>query len=141
MANYHTLGDVRALLIGQQVPIDATSEPSETEVTEFIEDTERYVDARLRSAGYTVPLTDSDAKRIVGEICTMLTAAKVYRIAVRSRGGEAEYAEALEKTAEARLARIHSGELALTAAEGADVGPTSTFPSDIKPHFETDQEW
>lgn len=72
---YLTLNDVRSAI--PQVPITATSKPSEGQVDEFIETVEGIVDAVLTGIGYTTPVTGDYALRIVREIVMAGVLAKV----------------------------------------------------------------
>lgn len=74
---YAQVSDVRKLI--PSVPINATSQPSEGAVAEWITDTERVLDAFFASSGYVVPLTGAVSRTIAKDLVANRIAARVLR--------------------------------------------------------------
>ncbi len=75
--SYCLFGDVQKKL--QQITLDADSNPSSVDVTEFCTQISTVMDARFQAAGITVPITDSDKLIVVKKIAVDGVAAEVLR--------------------------------------------------------------
>ncbi len=132
MGAYHSLDDVKALLLQQNFPLDFEDEPFAHEVERWIEQIEEVVNARLRAAGIETPVTDLTGIRVLNLICSNLTAARVWRVAVRSRSAEGrDYASELEQQAENLLKLIEEGRLLVTQVQTTD-SPTASLGEDTR---------
>lgn len=140
MASYHTIEDVRSLLNAQNIPLTPTSSPSEAEVQEWMEQVEGYVNARLKGAGISLPITDSDGLKVLKLICSNLTAARVFRRVVRQRAPESrDYAAELEEQAEKLLQAIEKGILLIHEASSVD-SPLGYFGEDCERKFKVGEQ-
>lgn len=97
---YVTVSDVRKLI--PNVPINATSQPSEGAVAEWITDTERVLDALFSSTGYVTPLTGIVSRTITKDLVTNRIAARV----LRSRPNPEQDPETFQRQYEQDLKRL-----------------------------------
>ncbi|MHB8182859.1 MAG: hypothetical protein ACYDDN_03785 [Candidatus Desulforudaceae bacterium] len=118
MPRYHDQGDVEGLLSQIRCTFSETSTITLTKLATYIEDTERYADSRLAKV-YAVPIEDTEAKAVLKPICTMLTAAKCWRILYAAQAGESDKAKEWQKEAEAALGMIVNEEMAFGDAAKA----------------------
>jgi len=65
---YCVLADVKAKC--QRLPMDATSKPTLTEVTQFIDDCSEEIDGILTTLGYVVPATGTKTLKLLRKICS-----------------------------------------------------------------------
>lgn len=115
---YHEKADVEGLLRQIQYTFTETSTITVTELATYIDNAERYVDNRLAKV-YAVPVTDAEAVAILKPVCTMLTAAKCWRILYAAQAGESDKAKEWQKEAEATLDMIVDEEMAFGDAQKA----------------------
>jgi hypothetical protein len=74
---YATLDDVRNL--APQIPISATSKPSDAQVDGFIASLERIVNASLANLGYVVPVTADESVAILRDMVSQGALARTLR--------------------------------------------------------------
>lgn len=72
---YHTLDDVRGM--APQLQITPASKPSDGQVTQFIAEVEREMDAILINLGYTVPVIGLESVKLLRVIAGYGTLARV----------------------------------------------------------------
>ncbi len=79
---YATVDDVRSLLDTLGITITVSSNPTETEVTEFIAQEEAAINAALKGQGYSTPISDSAVNdvRLLKKYSAQATAVKVFSI-------------------------------------------------------------
>lgn len=140
---YHDQAAVEQLFRQAKVTFTETSPVTQADLADHIEKTEEYVESRIRSK-YQVPVTDSEAVKILGEICAMLTAAKVWRILNQlSQAGGANLGKDWETSAERKLDLIVAGKMTLggLTVEGAGSGPRTGIDTSEDPTWKlgTDQ--
>lgn len=85
---YATVGDVRSLLDTLGITITVSSNPTETEVTEFITQEEAAINATLKGQGYSVPIDASATNdtAMLKKYSAEATAVKVYSIVFPVQG-------------------------------------------------------
>lgn len=76
---YCAIDDVRRFMPKNAV-IGASSEPTETEVTQFCSDITLDLNICLQSAGYALPVTDVDQLAWLKDLCAKGVAARVLKI-------------------------------------------------------------
>lgn len=153
---YAVVADVQARVATQLVTISATSQPSTTQVTEWLAQQSAWIDATLRWR-YSVPITDATDVDMLQPICAALVAAMVYQVVGSHSAEGLEIAKQLRRDALEMLgyaARTGDGRSAITlpnsalssSGEAAVGQPVSSFTdpdvSDNTPRFfEIDTEW
>lgn len=140
MPIYHSIDDVRALLNQQNIPITPSSSPSTSEVGEWMEQVEGYVNGRLKGAGIPLPITDQNGLKVLRLICSNLTAARVFRRVIKQRSPEGrDYAEELEEQAEKLLQEIEKGVLVIHETTKPDQ-PLGFFGDEEKRTFKVGEQ-
>lgn len=113
---YCTWQDVNAKM--QEIEIDANSNPNITEVNVFIDEISADMDARMQSAGITVPVTDADkllvlkpiaVKGVIGEVLCSV--------------GQYEDAEKIKELYESAITRIVENPSIIQAEEVVSQSP------------------
>lgn len=74
---YCTYSDIQQKL--QNITLDATSDPSTAEVTEFCDQVSADMDAKMNAVGVATPVTDSEKLKVLKRISTNGVLAEVYR--------------------------------------------------------------
>lgn len=118
---YCTWQDVNAKM--QEIEIDANSNPNITEVTEFINEISADMDAKMQSAGITVPVTDADKLLVLKPIAVNGVKAEVLRSV-----GQYEDAESLQKLYDAAMNSIINNPAIIEAEEATTTSPGYYIP-------------
>lgn len=141
---YSVYGDVQSEF--KDLDLSSTTKIKDTEVTQFIVESDAYIDGRL-SKKYVTPITGTEALKIVKTISIKLTACRVWGILEVATKEKKDRGKALCKEALDMIDQILSDnakELELTDAvlNTTDHGiVASNYENDIDPIFEkeTDQ--
>lgn len=131
---YATLAQVQALI--PELPLDATSKPTDTEVEGIIAQASGEIDGILRAQGYeTVPATgDTDAAILGGQVARYAAAQSLL---AGYTGNDAPYkVKAWLEGFEGFMGRLRRGEQRLVDQE-----PTSSLSGFIEAGFLTFEEW
>lgn len=138
MADYCNKDDVIREL--PNITIDATTKPSETEVTQFCMDITSDMDSRMRAVGITVPVMDEDLLKVLKPIAINGVKAKVLR-AKQLEEGDEERAATFEELYQAALERIERRP-SILREEDAPGQPQGTARKDEDIRFtRTGEEW
>lgn len=137
---YGTLAGTQDLL-GPTITLSATSPVTSADATEILTALAVVMDMRLAAAGYTVPVTASDALVTLGWCADRLAAADVLeRLMVSTSPDRVSTAQVWRKEASGLLALIYSGEVVLTGAAytggvWASSLPTVTSKASVLPDY------
>lgn len=122
MAGYCTITDMVVHGTPANKPYSATTKPSIIEInTTIIPYIYREINARLSSAGVTVPAVSADspeAYALCADINALGAAAKALRIAFPKRGNERDWIDDLKADYERRLKTIGEDTASLIDASG-----------------------
>ena len=113
---YCTWQDVNAKM--QEIEIEANSNPSITEVNVFIGEVSADMDARMQSAGITVPVTDAEKLNVLKPI-----AVKGVKYEVLCSVGHYEDAEKVQEMYESAITRIVENPAIIQAEDPVTAAP------------------
>ncbi len=122
---YATVDDVRSLLDTLGITITVSSNPTETEVTEFIAQEEAAINAVLKGLGYSVPIDASATNdvRMLKKYSSEATAVKVFSIVFV--GTQAEFPAKVQywrTEFDAFMNRLRLGQVSLIESTPAATG-------------------
>jgi len=117
-ATYHTIENIQALLTSAQIIISDDSDPDETTIGGWMDETEAKVEAALKDR-YTLPPTGSKALLMLAEICAKFTAARVWNAVFggQTEPGQRTYGELLYRQAQDLLNALAAGDIAFPDEE------------------------
>jgi hypothetical protein len=141
MADYCALADVQQKM--QHITFTVTSKPKTTDVTHFCGEITVEMDAKMRSVGVTLPITDADKLELLQKISINGVIAIVYR----SIEMETERSEMYQKLYEDALNEILENPAIISETSAADVGVAyydgddSRSSTDERPFRREHQDW